>query len=112
MHRCPREKYRICGSQLVWSAANSCRKRIGVPEPASSKYRRTLSDATAYGIRVSFSLSLLLAHDMRNWNFAVNAHDCNAASDFVLSRKCPAEIRWTHRCPAALQSCSSHIRKL
>ena len=26
-----REKYRICGSQLVWSAANSCRKMIGVP---------------------------------------------------------------------------------
>jgi hypothetical protein len=49
---------------------------------------------------------------MRNWNFAVNAHDCNAASDFVLSRKCPAEIRWTHRCLAALQSCSRHIRKL
>jgi hypothetical protein len=32
--------------------------------------------------------------------------------DFVLSRKCRAEIRQMHRCLAALQSCSRHIRKL
>jgi hypothetical protein len=49
---------------------------------------------------------------MRERNFAVNAHDCNAARGFVWSRKCPAELRCTHRCLAALQSCSRHIRKL
>src|SRR2546428_12304079 len=49
MQRCDLAKWRTCGAQLRWSPANSCTKRIGVPEPDSSQCRPTPSEAVARG---------------------------------------------------------------
>src|SRR5258706_4159623 len=49
MQRCDSAKWRTCWAQLRWSPANSCMKRIGVPEPDSSQCRPTPSEAVARG---------------------------------------------------------------
>src|SRR2546430_1471068 len=49
MQRCDFAKWLTCGTQLWWSPANSCTKRIGVPEPDSSQCRPTPSEAVARG---------------------------------------------------------------
>src|SRR5437867_2525148 len=49
MQRCDFAKWLTCGTQLRWSPANSCTKRIGVPEPDSSQCKPTPSEAVARG---------------------------------------------------------------
>src|SRR5256885_15854955 len=49
MQRCDFAKWLTCGTQLRWSPANSCTKRIGVPDPDSSQCRPTPSEAVARG---------------------------------------------------------------
>src|SRR5260370_30019049 len=49
MQRCDFAKWRTCKAQLRWSPANSCTKRIGVPEPESSQCSPTPAEVVGRG---------------------------------------------------------------
>src|SRR4030081_632515 len=101
MQRCPREKYRICGSQLVWSAANSCRKMMGVP---ASGFLEIEADFVA-GDGIGHLTFLLIGPVSK---IAVNTRGCNEAKSIPFP---PSNTRGMTPKPIGhrhMKSCSRH----